>query len=362
MHATRWTTLLTWRDGGLIRYNAVWQNVAAFFYVGLAQGQIDLGYVTDLVLFLLFSLAGTAYGYLVNDFADVELDRRAGKPNVFHGTSRRWAAGVVALVFGLMLLGGLPFLRRPAFLPLWLLWMLAATFYSLPPLRLKERGAIGLTATILAQQPLPAAMGFAALGHLQSWGALLFIVYIALRGICSDVGHQMRDRARDVAAGATTFAARRSQATITRLYGLALELETLGLGAVLLLLLLDLPPVHLGGHTFAIAWPLLFGYLALLPFTLGRAWRALSAGVWVDPYDESAAGPTRDLLHLMHQAFPAVGLPLYLALWLTVAYWPNAIFVLWLVLLYRLYDPHRWLAVWPLRLLVEDRYGTCTHE
>ncbi|RMF26112.1 MAG: hypothetical protein D6759_20250, partial [Chloroflexi bacterium] len=94
----------------------------------------------------------------------------------------------------------------------------------------------------------------------------------------------------------------------------------------------------------------------------GRAWRALSAGLWVDPYDESAAGPTRDLLHLMHQAFPAVGLPLYLALWLTVVYRPNAIFVLWLVLLYRLYDPHRWLAVWPFRLLVEGRYGARTHE
>jgi 4-hydroxybenzoate polyprenyltransferase len=345
-------TFLAWRGWGLIRYNSIWQNVAALFYVGLARQWFALDYIRDVGVFLVFSLTGTAYGYLVNDLADVELDRRAGKTNVFHGMSRTKAVVVVAGVFGVMVACGLPFAHRPDFLPLWITWALVATFYSLPPVRLKERGALGLVATILAQQPIPAAMAFAALGHLRTWGALAFIAYITLRGISSDVGHQMRDRERDEIAGATTFAVRRGHVAIARIYGLSLELEVLLLGAALGVLMVDVPPVHVGDWSVALAWPLLIAYLVLLPFTLGRAWVRLGRGEWVDPYDESPAGPPRDLLHLIHHPFPTVLLPLYLAVWLTVYYWPDVVFVVGLVLLYRLYDPGRWAGAWPVRTLL----------
>ncbi len=345
-------SILAWRSGGLIRYNSVWQNVALLFYVGLARQAFTATYLRDVLLFLLFSLGGTAYGYLVNDLADVELDRRAGKPNVFHKLSRKRAELIVALVLGLVMLCGTPFARQPGFIPLFLIWALAATFYSLPPIRLKERGGVGLATTILAQQPLPALLALAALGYLTAWGAWVFVAYITLRGISSDAGHQMRDRAHDAAAGATTFAVRRGEAAIARLYGLSLELETLLLGGVLIVLLLDLPPVDLGEWIIAPAWPLLLVYLALLPFTLGRAWMRLARGEWVDPYDESPAGPPRDRLHLIHHLFPSVILPFYLAIWLAILYWPNAIFIAGLAVIYRLYDPARWAGSWPIRAAV----------
>lgn len=344
--------LISWRHWGLIRYNSIVQNMALFFYVALAQRWFAFDFLQDVGLFLLLSLAGTAYGYLVNDWADVDLDRRAGKRNVFSGMGRGKAALVVMTVLALVVLLGMPFVRRPGFLSLWVAWGLMATFYSLPPVRLKERGVLGLVATVAAQQPLPAMMAFAVLGHLRTWGALAFIAYIALRGISSDVGHQMRDRARDEATGATTFAVRRGHAAIARLYGLNLELETLLLGAVLVVLMADVPSVNLGGWSVAPAWPLLIAYLALLPFILGRAWVRLERGEWVDPYDESPQGPPRDLLHLIHHPFPTVILPLYLAVWLTVYYWPNVVFVVGLVLLYRLYDPGRWAGAWPVRALL----------
>jgi 4-hydroxybenzoate polyprenyltransferase len=348
----RLVRFLTWRSWGLIRYNAIWQNVAALFYVGLARRWFGLDYVRDVTLFLVFSLTGTAYGYLINDLADVELDRRAGKSNVFHGVGWAKAALVVGVVFLGMVICGFPFLRRPGFLPLWVAWTLAATFYSLPPLRLKERGGLGLSATIAAQHAIPAAMAFAALGYLQTWGAFVFVAYITLRGVCSDVGHQMRDRASDEAAGATTFAVRHGHQTIARVYGISLELETLLLGGVLLVLLVDLPAVAVGRWSISPAWPLVGAYALLLPFVLGRAWARLEHGEWVDPYDESTVGPPRDLLHLIHHPFPTVLLPLYLALWLTISYWPNVIFVVGLVLLHRLYDPRRWAGAWPVRVML----------
>jgi 4-hydroxybenzoate polyprenyltransferase len=345
-------TFLAWRSWGLIRYNSVWQNVAALFYVGLARRWFGLDYVRDVGLFLVFSITLTAYGYLINDLADVELDRRAGKPNAFHGVSRTKAALVMVVVFGVMVACGLPFAHRSDFLPLWIVQTLAATFYSLPPVRLKERGVLGLVATIAAQQPLPVAMAFAALGHLRTWGALAFVVYVTLRGICSDVGHQMRDRERDAATGARTFAVHHGHRVVALIYGLSLELETLLLGVVLIVLVVDVLPVHLGSWSVAPAWPLLIAYLALLPLTLGRAWVQLKRGEWVDPYDESPKGPPRDLLHLIHHPFPTVVLPLYLAVWLTVYYWPNVVFVVGLVLLYGLYDPSRWARAWPARTLL----------
>ncbi len=344
-------TFLAWRSWGMIRYNSVWQNVAALFYVGLARQCFGPDYIRDVALFLVFSLSGTAYGYLINDLADVELDRRAAKPNAFHGVGRARAVLVVAAVLGVMLICGLPFVRRPGFLPLWAAWALAATLYSLPPVRLKERGAWGLAATIAAQQPLPAAMAFAALGHLHTWGALAFVAYITLRGVSSDVGHQMRDRERDEAAGAATFAVRHGHRSIARMYALSLELETLLLGVVLVVLMLDVPPLWLGEWAVAPAWPLLIVYLVLLPLTVGRAWVRLERGEWVDPYDESPAGPPRDLLHLIHHPFPTVILPLYLAAWLAVYYWPNAVFIAGLAALYGLYDPKRWAGTWPARAL-----------
>ncbi len=343
---------IAWRSWGLIRYNAIWQNAAALFYVGLARRWFGLDYVRDTALFLIFSLTGTAYGYLVNDLADVELDRRAGKPNVFQGMSRAKATLVVMIVLALMIVCGLPFIHRLGFLPLWITWALAATCYSMPPLRLKERGVLGLAATVSAQHVIPAAMAFAALGYLRAWGALVFVAYITLRGVCSDVGHQMRDRERDEAAGAMTFAVRCGHQGIARLYGISLELETLLLGGVLLVLLLDLPTVVIGRWQISPAWPPVIAYALLLPFVLGRAWMRLERGEWVDPYDESPAGPTRDLLHLIHHPFPTVLLPLYLALWLMVAYWPNVVFVVGLVLMYRLYDLRRWTGAWPVQAML----------
>jgi hypothetical protein len=170
-----------------------------------------------------------------------------------------------------------------------------------------------------------------------------------MRGISSDVGHQMRDRARDESAGAQTFAVRTGHATIARLYGVSLELEKLLLGAVMVVLLRDLPTLLVGSWQIAPAWPLALIYLALLPLTLGRAWIGLSHGKWIDPYDESPEGPPRDLLHLIHQPLPVVIMPLYLALWLTLAYWLNGVFVLGLAVLYQLFDPARWASSWPVR-------------
>jgi hypothetical protein len=75
----------------------------------------------------------------------------------------------------------------------------------------------------------------------------------------------------------------------------------------------------------------------------------LQQGARPDPYDETPQGPERNAIHFIHHSFPSVVIPFYLAGWMALFYRPNGVFVLALILLYRLYSPRRWAAAWPLR-------------
>jgi 4-hydroxybenzoate polyprenyltransferase len=347
---------LSRRRWGIIRYNSVWQNLAGLFYIALTRQSFSLDLIERAGFFIVFSTCMTGYGYLVNDLADIELDRQHGKSNAFQEVSRGQAVLVTLAVLVVGSLFGLPFLFRPWFAIVWLLWVLMASAYSMPPLRLKERELAGLAATIVAQQTLPTALLFAAFGQLTSWGALIFILFSTARGISSDMGHQMRDASHDAQTGTGTFAVRHGSKTIQSVYAVSLEVERLALGAVLVLLLLSLPPVTLpwGGWRVALAWPLALFYAPLCAMTLGRSLRALHQGRLHldDPYDEQRQARVRDALHVIHHPLPSVLTPLYLAAWMTQHYWPNVIFILVLGLLYGLYSPRRWAATWPIRPLL----------
>jgi 4-hydroxybenzoate polyprenyltransferase len=348
--------LLSWRNWGIIRYNSIWQNIAALFYIALKEQLFTIAFLGQAGLFFLFSTMMTGYGYLINDLADIELDRRHGKPNVFHKIGPGRAIGIVLGVLVIGAVFGLPFISRPGFGLMWLLWLGAATFYSLPPLRLKEHGLSGLAATIMAQQTLPTALLLAAFGVLTSWGALIFILFSTVRGISSDVSHQMRDWSNDVSTGTPTFAVRYGYKTTQTVYAISLEVERLILGGVLGLLLLDLPPIIIPGlaRPVALAWPLLLLYAPLFLLTVGRSWRALCGGQLAaeDPYSEERQARRWDVLHIIHHPLPSVVMPLYLAVWLTIFYWPHVLFLFVLSWLYKLYSPARWLKIWPLRPLL----------
>jgi 4-hydroxybenzoate polyprenyltransferase len=349
-------SFLSWRNWGIIRYNSIWQNLAGLFYIALTGQLFDLTFIVQVGLFILFSSLMTGYGYLVNDLADMELDQRHGKSNVFHGTTRGKAALLVMALLAIGSLFSLPFLSRPWFVPIWLLWILTATCYSLPPLRLKERGLVGLVATVSAQQTLPTALLFAAFGELLGWGALIFVLYATIRGLSSDVGHQMRDWSHDAQTSTSTFAVRHGYKKVQIIYALSLEAERLTLGGVMAVLILNLPKVTLplAGWKVALAWPLVLLYVPLYALTAGRSWRALRQGLLAaeDPYDEGRQAQVRDALHVIHHPLPSVLTPLYLAGWMTIFYWPSFIFVLLLFFLYGLYSPQRWAATWPIRPLL----------
>jgi 4-hydroxybenzoate polyprenyltransferase len=348
-------TVVSWRNWGVLRYNSIWQNLAVLFYLSLVGQLYSLENLALIFLFIVFSTVMTAFGYLVNDLADLDLDRRQGKTNAFAKTGYRkgWVIVGVVTVFGILL--GWPFLSNLWFTGLWLLWIFAAITYSLPPFRLKERGLTGLATTIAAQQTLPTAMLFAIFGDLFSIAALIFILFATVRGFSSDVSHQMREIPLDASTDTATFAVRIGKESVERIYSASLEAERMFLGLVVLLLLLDVPLVELpGGVLISPIWPLALIYLPLYVLTSGSSLRAFQKKdlEGADPYDEARQSTRRDALHFIHHTLPSVLLPLYLVLIMSSFYWPSLVFAVILFLLYGLYSPRRWKATWPLRPLI----------
>jgi 4-hydroxybenzoate polyprenyltransferase len=348
------SSILSRREWGVIRFNSVLQNIFLLFFIGLSSQLYSVSFISTVFLFLLLSFSGTTYGYLINDYADLDLDRRAGKPNAFINMRRSWASVLVITILMITILLSLAFIDRPGFFPVFIVWLFFATFYSLPPIRLKERGVVGLSATILAEYPLPMVLALVVFGALELWGAWIVVIYITFRGISAGIGHQMRDREYDEVGGATTLAARVGHKSIAFWYGISLEAGLLGLGLTICVFIYSIPPITILEYTVQPIWLLAVAYVALLPLTFGRAYFRLKQGEWVDPYNESAKKAERDALQFIHNTYPTIGISLFLALILSLFFWPNLIFVFFLILVHQLFRPKLWLNAYPFnRFLIQ---------
>ncbi|QPN67468.1 UbiA family prenyltransferase [Synechococcus sp. CBW1006] len=214
------------------------------------------------LLFLQLCLLA-AYGYMVNSFYDVRSDGAAGKPNAFShlrvGEGRTllgcWLGAAASL-------GILQFASDGAVLLLLLACYGSSTAYSAPPLRLKERGALGLITASAAQRFLPVILIFQALG---TWSpaALLLCLLNGLVGLRYILAHQIDDYQADLRSSTETLATSQGLASMRRLGRFLLfPLETLTLLIALLILQRDIP---------MLAWflpaylAILAGYLLLLP-------------------------------------------------------------------------------------------------
>jgi 4-hydroxybenzoate polyprenyltransferase len=193
--------LLRWKDWG-------YSKIPPFFTAGFlflltnklpaAQSLFRFG------AWLLFCAAFLAFGYGVNDFADRDADRRAGKPNAMLGLGTASAVAWLLALIALSIVGLIPYLAD---------WRLVTTVacsyaagfaYSVPPFRLKERGVAGLVSCAVAQRSLPVLVGAALFGrfdrHLWLYCALFTLV--GLRWILL---HQVIDAHHDETSGVQTF-------------------------------------------------------------------------------------------------------------------------------------------------------------
>lgn len=222
-------------------------------------------------------LAG--YGLVVNDWSDIEPDRSAGKPNSMASLSRTARLGVA---IALVAVGAVPWilvgLDRVGIATLALIYVLPL-LYSARPVRLKERGGLGLVADAANALIAPAVFVvalFSRSGHASTLLAgvtgsavVLWAIGYGLRGI---VLHQLADAQRDRAAGVRTFVTGAGPDAAQRFARAVFPLEVVGLAAMLGVALARAP---LAGAAF-VAYAALFQAARMVgavasPITAGRA-------------------------------------------------------------------------------------------
>lgn len=295
---------IRWRDWGPGKIPVF---CIGLLYAGLANRQISTAFVLDFAMFIVFISLQSALGYAINDWGDRKLDVLHSKPNVFAHLSH--AQGIMALATLLVLafLSGLPFARRPMVLPLWMGLVFFALAYSLKPFRLKERGVWGLAVAALAQWPLPIMLTFAVLNRFGGWDMIVFTIAITISGATLEISHQRFDRARDLSTQTGTLGSRMQATKLDRTFAIALLLDEIALGAILVTITLGLAPVAIADWSLSPGLPLLGIYAILFAAALYETSQS-QRGELLDPYCSSQPSATK----LLHETLPNLVVPTYL--------------------------------------------------
>jgi len=297
---------LGWRNWAVLLYNSAIENVFLIMYVALYFRFSSPWFLFEFFFFFLFSMCSTTYGYLINDLSDREIDSQQGKQNTFRHDSTGRAVQIVALFFILSVIFAIPFFKKSLFLLLWASWFLVTTFYSLKPIRLKERGKVGLIFTVLGQRVLPALIVFSTFGYWDLITVPILTLYILFRGLSSDLNHQYQDFYNDIRTGTTTFAVQAGIDKVRRLLRISLEIEKGMLLICLLTMMLKINKIVPKSILFAL--PVLLIYIALYASSFFLVHK--STFEQLNPFTCNR----KSIFHLLHHTFPSVGLPVYLGI------------------------------------------------
>jgi 4-hydroxybenzoate polyprenyltransferase/SAM-dependent methyltransferase len=193
----------------------------AIAYIDILRFGIAPNEAARLLVSALVSIFCVAvYGHVVNDIFDLEADRLANKVNRLAATR---PARRLLLILGFLLAGFLPVLvtgysiGAVSLLGLNYLW---PTIYSIPALRLKERGLLGVACDALGSHITPTLFILALFATAAPSGltvtALVATLWAALLGLKGILHHQIVDRDNDIQSGVATFATKADAATLQR--------------------------------------------------------------------------------------------------------------------------------------------------
>ncbi|KAA3613227.1 MAG: hypothetical protein D8M58_13050 [Calditrichaeota bacterium] len=296
-----WTFIkkyLGWRNWAVLTYNSIFENLFVVFYIGLRTFNYSDQFMLDIFIFLLFSIFSTTYGYLINDYADIDLDREHGKSNTFEDDSKPKAILVSLLFLVLSIFAGMHFTSNQNFALLWLFWIVITTFYSLPPIRLKERGKVGLLFVVFAQRLIPILLVFTAFNFSFGWELLFLAVYVFFRGASSDINHQLEDYENDIATGTSTYTVGQGKKKVETILRFSLEAEKILLLGIVLYFLTSLFYLEFLPFLALIGTAVLYIGMYFYSFTLIFSKNKID----VNPFKPSGSS----IFQFLHHSFPSV--------------------------------------------------------
>ncbi|MDB4807338.1 UbiA family prenyltransferase [bacterium] len=253
----------------------------------------------DLLLILWCIASVASYGHIINDIFDIEADRAGGKPNAME-RFRPWQHLTLSILSVLSGLGALLCFTTN--------WMAAAalminyllpTIYSIPPLRLKERGVAGVACDALGAHAVPVLFVLLIVGFFQQASTLAefgigisAIVWSLFAGFRSIVVHQVDDLLSDGRSDIVTFAGTQTRASLRRLVlWFFLPVEAIALGTFIVLLL-------------PFSYVLAIATLAYAVLETGKLWAGMKMPIF---FEESEA--QERYLPLLNNSFYELWLP-----------------------------------------------------
>ena len=317
---------LGWRNWAVLAYNSVFENMFVIFFIALRQKVDPFLFTAHFITFLLFSTFCTTYGYLINDYCDLELDKLHDKKNTFQDDTKSKARFVVLFFLLMSVAFSLPFWENQFFLYVWLSWIVIATAYSMHPIRLKERGKIGLIFVVIAQRVLPTLIIFTAFSYYKIIDVGLLTSYILFRGLSSDINHQLEDYHNDSMTGTKTYAVQTGYSKARNIFRFSLEMEKILLGLSLLLMSIELSHLEIIGIPLLL--PIVIFYAAVYGFNLIKIFQ--EKDINVNPFIPDR----KDIFQFIHHAFPSVLLAFYLLVILSI-YEPLFLIILICFIIYR---------------------------
>jgi 4-hydroxybenzoate polyprenyltransferase len=192
----------------------------------------------SILLIAFVGLCAGSYGHLINDVFDIEVDRNAGKRNHMAKVTplRRFLFCAVTLALGFA--PALFVSYSATSLILLAVEFLLPTIYSVPPLRLKGRGALGLVCDSFGAHMVPCLYVISVLAHqapdpavIHRGSSIAFILFTAVwalfLGLIGILIHEFEDRENDLRSGIRTFATEvkfdRVRAPMAIFYGIELS-------------------------------------------------------------------------------------------------------------------------------------------
>lgn len=227
-----------------IRVADWWSNklptLLAVAYATVLQTPVPLHDAVGYVGLLLFSIIiGAIYVSFINDITDIEVDLANGKRNKMQHVPPvlRWLLLLLCLVVGFFLTIQLGV--DPLSLLFYSMSWIVFSLYSLPPIRLKNRGLAGALADAAGAHLFPSLYMVYAICHYAGatpdigWSVCVgaWAFFHGLRGI---LWHQYQDRENDIASNLHTFAVHVPPTVFRPIERMILALELTAFAAMLI--------------------------------------------------------------------------------------------------------------------------------
>jgi 4-hydroxybenzoate polyprenyltransferase len=322
-----------WRNWAVFYYNSFIENIFVALLLLFNHNDFSNTGLMNFFFFLGFSLFATSFGYLLNDLADKDLDKEHDKPNTFQNDSKGKAIFILLVFFVFCIGFGFKFFENGYFLFVWLCWLFLTVSYSLPPLRFKERGTLGLALVVLAQRGLPAILMLLVFGGGYSPEWILLFLYMLVRGFTSDMTHQLNDWELDMTTNTKTAVVYWGKEKALVYFKWNLLVEKILLSSILFWLALSNQQTGIKNLLFFLPLTIFILVYFLYIYELSRNSRTENSTI---PAHQKNSN------QILHYVFPNLFLSFYFAVIITFNNVWYALIIIYLVINYKLYQPDVW--------------------